>query len=91
MDNMYNYYHNQSENNLRTLQNARKDIIGELDAIIQYTQHLNETEDTHAKATLTDIMREEEVHVGQLFGLLFSLDPVSKAQFEKGLQEFNGR
>lgn len=91
MDNMYNHYHSQGENNLRTLQNARKDIIGELDTIIQYTQHWYETEDMRAKQTINDIMREEEVHVGQLFGLLFSLDPVAKTQFEKGLQEFNGQ
>ena len=40
------------------------------------------------KKTLTDIVNEEKLHVGQLFGLLFMLDPASKEQFEKGLNEF---
>lgn len=72
-----------------TLQNAREDIIGELDAIIQYENHLTQTNDPKAKDTISDIVREEKLHVGQLFGLLFSLDPESKEQFEKGLKEFN--
>ncbi len=75
-------------NNFITIQNAREDIIGELDAINQYNRHIQETDDPVAKATIHDIMMEEEVHVGQLFGLLFSLNPESKTQFEKGYKEF---
>ena len=75
-------------NNFKTTQNAREDIIGELDAIIQYENHLMETNNDSAKETIRDIAKEEKLHVGQLFGLLFSLDPESKTQFEKGLNEF---
>lgn len=71
-----------------TIQNVRADIIGELDAIIQYDNHLDVTEDTAAKQTIADIINEEKMHVGQLFGLLFHLDPASKTQFELGYQEF---
>ena len=71
-----------------TTQNTRADIIGELDAIIQYENHLEVTEDLAAKKTIEDIVREEKVHVGHLFGLLFQLDPESKKQFEVGYQEF---
>jgi len=71
-----------------TTQNARADIIGELDAIIQYENHLDITEDPAAKQTILDIVNEEKMHVGQLFGLLFRLDPMSKKQFELGYQEF---
>lgn len=71
-----------------TIQNARADIIGELDAIIQYDNHLDVTEDPVAKQTIADIINEEKMHVGQLFGLLFHLDPASKTQFERGYQEF---
>ena len=71
-----------------TAQNARLDIIGELEAIIMYQNHLDATDDPDAKKTIRDIMEEEKVHVGQLFGLLFKLDPTSKTQFEKGYTEF---
>ena len=46
------------------------------------------TDDPAAKITIEDIVREEKVHVGHLFGLLFQLDPESKKQFEVGYQEF---
>ncbi len=71
-----------------TAQNTRADIIGELEAIIQYENHLDITEDAAAKQTIRDIVNEEKMHVGQLFGLLFQLDPISKTQFERGYQEF---
>lgn len=77
------------ESNLSTMaQNTRLDIIGELDAIIQYEAHLNSSADPVYRSTLQDIVNEEKVHVGQLFGLLFMLDPASKEFFEKGLNEF---
>ena len=77
------------ENNLSTMaQNTRLDIIGELDAIIQYEANLNSSADPVYRNTLQDIVNEEKVHIGQLFGLLFMLDPASKEFFEKGLNEF---
>ena len=80
---------NQNRSNaFMTLQNARTDAIGELEAIIQYENHLEQTSDPVAKQTIRDIANEEKLHTGQLFGLIFKLDPESKAQFEKGLKEF---
>ena len=81
---------NLQNNNGQTLtaQNARLDIIGELEAIIQYQAHYDATDDPVAKKTIYDIMEEEKMHVGQLFGLLFKLDPSSQTQFEKGYKEF---
>ncbi len=77
------------EGNINTMaQNTRLDIIGELDAIIQYETHINSSVDPVYRSTLQDIVNEEKVHVGQLFGLLFMLDPASKEFFEKGLNEF---
>lgn len=72
-----------------TAQNTRADIIGELEAITLYEAHYASTDDPVARATILDIMTEEKLHVGQLFGLLFRLDPVAKTQFEAGLREFN--
>lgn len=80
---------NNRSDNFITAQNTREDIIGELDAIIQYENHIVQTNDERTRETLRDIVKEEKLHVGQLFGLLFSLDPESKTQFEKGLNEFN--
>ena len=89
MRRLFNIYNtNDMTNNFKTIQNVREDIIGELDAIIQYEKHLMETNNDSAKETISDIVKEEKLHVGQLFGLLFSLDPESKTQFEKGLKEF---
>lgn len=89
MRRLFNIYNtNDMTNNFKTIQNAREDIIGELDAIIQYENHLMETNNDSAKETIRDIAKEEKLHVGQLFGLLFSLDPETKTQFEKGLKEF---
>lgn len=77
------------EGNLSTMtQNTRLDIIGELEAIIQYESHINSSTDPTYRGTLQDIVDEEKVHIGQLFGLLFMLDPSSKELFEKGLNEF---
>lgn len=75
-------------NSFTTLQNARADAIGEIEAIIQYENHLEQTSDPSAKATIRDIANEEKLHTGQLFGLIFRLDPESKTQFEKGLKEY---
>ena len=79
---------NSKNNKFLTIQNTQEDIIGELEAIIQYERHYIETDDPSAKATIADILSEEQVHVGQLFGLLFSLDKTAQTQFEKGYNEF---
>lgn len=90
MNRIFNIYNqNNNDNKFKTIQNARMDIIGELEAIIQYENHYNEISDMAAKNTISDIINEEMLHVGQLFGLLFSLSPITKTQFEKGVNEFN--
>lgn len=89
MRNFFTIMDNQNNANaFNTLQNARADAIGELEAIIQYENHLEQTNDNLAKETIRDIAKEEKLHVGQLFGLIFQLDPESRTQFETGLKEF---
>lgn len=80
-----------SAENFETLQNARKDLVGEIDAIIQYDDHLHKTDNKLAKETWENIRNEELMHVGELLGLLFYLAPYQKAFVEKGLNEFNDR
>ena len=80
---------NNRGNNFTTLQNARLDVVGELEDIVQYENHLAQTNEESAKRAISDIVKEEKLHVGQLMGLIFKLDPESKEQFYKGLEEFN--
>lgn len=77
--------------NFETLQNARRDLIGELEAIIQYDDHLHKTNVELAKSTWENIRNEELTHVGELLGLLYYLAPYQKCFVEKGLKEFNER
>ena len=87
---MFNY-NNQNGNNpngrnsnqgnaetFETLQNARRDLVGEIDAIIQYDEHLHKTNIDIAKQTWKNIRDEELTHVGELLGLLFYLAPYQK-------------
>lgn len=90
----FNGNSNQSQGGVmdfETLQNARKDLIGELEAIIQYDDHLHKTNVDAAKSTWINVRNEELVHVGELLGLLMYLAPYQKQYFEQGLKEFDER
>lgn len=80
-----------SSGNFDTLQKAREDLVGEIDAIIQYDAHIRTTQDRLAKQTWLDIKGEELVHVGELLALLDYLDPSQKQYVQKGIEEFNKR
>lgn len=80
-----------SLNEFETLQNARKDLVGEIDAIIQYDDHYHKTDNALAKATWENIRNEEMVHVGELLGLIGYLAPYQKEYVERGLNEFKER
>ncbi len=82
---------NLSDNDFRTIQNAREDLIGEIDAIMQYANHLRQTSSLSAQITTRSIMEEEQVHVGELMALLFKLDSGFKDRFDRGVKEFNDR
>ena len=73
------------------LQKARKDLIGELDAVIQYDDHIHTSNVEAAKATWIDIRNEELVHVGELLGLILYLAPYQRKFVEDGLKEFDER
>ena len=73
------------------LQKARKDLIGELDAVIQYDDHIHTSNVETAKATWVDIRNEELVHVGELLGLILYLAPYQRKFVEDGLKEFDER
>ena len=75
--------------NFDTLQKARKDLIDEISAIIQYDDHIHSSQNSVAKSTWTHIMHEEMHHVGELLALLNYLSPDQKQYVQMGLDEFS--
>ena len=71
------------------LQKARKDLVGEIEAIIEYDNHIHETSNKLAKETWQHIKEEELHHVGELLGLLKYLDVSQVEPVLRGLQEFD--
>ncbi len=74
-----------------TLQEARRDLIGEIQAIMEYDDHIHRTTDKVARETWEDIIHEEMVHVGELLALLDYLDTTQKQYVASGIDEFNQR
>ncbi|MGN1208628.1 MAG: rubrerythrin family protein [Christensenellales bacterium] len=70
---------------------AALDLMGELEAVIQYGEHALNATSQSAKNTWMSIRSEEEMHAGELLALLFMLDPSFKTQVEKGMKEFADR
>lgn len=64
--------------NFDTLQKARQDLIGEIQAVIEYDNHIRSTNVKLAKETWENIKNEELVHVGELLGLINYLDPCQR-------------
>ena len=87
-NNSYGYDANGVMMNFDTLQKARQDLIGEIQAVIEYDSHLHSTNDKMAREVWKHIKNEELVHVGELLGLLNYLDPTQKQFIQKGLAEF---
>lgn len=92
--NMFNLFANSFSNetgDFDTLQKARQDLVGELQAIIEYDNHIRSTSDRLARETWENIKNEELAHVGELLALLNYLDPTQQQYVEKGVKEFNER
>ena len=90
-NNPYTYDSNGVMMNFDTLQKARQDLIGEIQAVIEYDAHIHSTNDKMAKETWKNIKNEELTHIGELLGLLNYLDPTQKQFVQKGLAEFSER
>lgn len=65
----------------------RKDLIGELEAINQYEQHIQELTNETAKTVLASIRDEEIVHSGELLALLDYFCPNEGKLRAEGKQE----
>ncbi len=69
------------------IQAIRLDIAGELEAIYVYDAHVQATDIELAKKVIGEIRDEEKAHVGELFTLLYALDPEEAAHFASGKAE----
>ena len=85
---MYNSEITPSVMSFDTLQKARQDLIGEIQAVIDYDAHMHSTNDRLARQTWQSIKNEELVHVGELLALLNYLDPEQNQYVQKGIKEF---
>lgn len=79
---------NLSNENFTTLQKARKDLIGEIQAIIDYDEHIYSSTNQAAIHTWEHIRNEELNHVGELLALLNVLAPYQRNYVESGIKEF---
>jgi len=61
----------------------RDDLIGELQAINQYQEHILDLENEEAVNTLEHIVEEEKEHVAELLRLIQNLDPVQAEKFKR--------
>jgi rubrerythrin len=65
------------------LEMLREDLIGELQAINQYQEHIESLESEEAVTTLEHILEDEKEHVAELTKLIQNLDPIQAEKFKK--------
>ena len=65
------------------LEILREDLIGELQAINQYQEHIDTIVDEEAAKVLEHIRDEEKQHVAELTKLIQKLDPLQAEMFKK--------
>ena len=61
----------------------REDLIGELQAINQYQEHILSLENEEAATTLEHIIEEEKEHIAELLRLIQNLDPAQADKFKE--------
>ena len=68
---------------LDDLEMLREDLIGELQAINQYHEHMLILENEEAVTTLEHIIEEEKEHVAELLRLIQNRDPIQADKFKE--------
>ena len=61
----------------------REELIGELEAINQYQDHLGDIENDEAAKVLQHIISDEREHVAELMKIIQELDPKQAEKFAK--------
>ena len=69
--------------NNKDLKNLREDFVGELEAINQYQEHIDETDDEEIKKVLGHIRDDEKEHVAELTKVIRRLDEIQEEKFQK--------
>ena len=65
------------------LEMLREDLVGELEAINQYQEHIETLENEDAIVVLEHIRDDEKEHVAELVKLIQQLDSVQAEKFSK--------
>ncbi|TET86821.1 MAG: rubrerythrin [Dehalococcoidia bacterium] len=65
------------------LEMLRDDLVGELQAINQYQDHIDSLENEEARSVLEHIRDDEKEHVAELTKLIQKLDPTQAEKFKK--------
>ena len=65
------------------LKNLREDLVGELQAINQYQEHIDETDNEKIKKVLSHIRDDEKEHFAELTKVIQELDATQKEKFQK--------
>ena len=67
----------------KTLKSLREDLVGELEAINQYQEHIDEIDDEEVKKVLSHVRDDEKEHVAELMKVLRKLDETQEEKFQK--------
>ena len=68
----------------KTLKSLREDLIGELEAINQYQEHIDEIDNEEVKKILGHIRDDEKEHFAELTKIIRKLDQIQEEKFQKG-------
>ena len=67
----------------KTLKALREDLVGELGAINQYQEYIDDIDDDEAKKVLGHIRDDEKEHVAELIKIIRKLDSTQEEKFQK--------
>jgi len=76
-------YEDEEEDTDILLEMLREDLIGELQAINQYQEHIDSMDDEDAIKVLEHIRDDEKEHVAELTKLIQKLDPIQAEMFKR--------
>lgn len=67
----------------KDLNNLRGDLIGELQAINQYQEHIDENDNEEVKKVLSHIRDDEKEHFAELTKIIRKMDETQEEKFQK--------
>ncbi len=67
----------------KILKALREDLIGELGAINQYQEHIDEIDNDEVKKILAHIRDDEKEHAAELIKIIRKLDVTQEERFQK--------